>query len=580
MTGVDIQTERIDDIPLLVHQQQRMGIPEIVDEVIDPHGNWQGLSVGEMLSGWMSYILSAADHRMSEVEPWAGERQEMLSALFLSPVWAKDFADDRLANSLRWLSNDDIWEKIEQRVGQRVIRVYDLREGPMRLDSTTAAVYHDTEGNTLFRYGHSKDHRPDLAQFKVMLATLDPLGMPLATLVLPGNEADDGLYIPIIRQARPIVGQGGRLYIGDAKMSALTTRAWVQGSGDFYLTPMPRTGVVPELLRSLLEGVWDKSQPLERVSASNEDPPGGAGGKPKLLAAGYGTTRKLGAPVDGETVTWLERILVVYSPTLARRARRGLAGRLERAEQALGALTPPRGRGRRQWDDRQALQAAAQAILNKHRVAEMLVVGYGREVEGRAIRKYGSRPKRTQERVRWVIRVARNPAAIAEARRLMGWRLYVTNAPTEELSLSRAVRAYRGAPSIDRGFRRLKGRPLGIRPLYVRREDHATGMVRLLSLALRVLTGVEHVVRRQLRAAGETLNGLYAGNPKRATARPTTERLLKAFRGITLTMVQLPDQKIRHVTPLSELQQRILTLLGLSAAIYQNLASTSHPIPP
>ena len=162
----------------------------------------------------------------------------------------------------------------------------------------------------------------------------------------------------------------------------------------------------------------------------------------------------------------------------------------------------------------------------------------------------------------------------------MGWRLYVSNAPSTALSLREAVCTYRGAPNIERNFGRFKGHPLGIRPLYVRREDHAKGLVRLLSLALRVLTVVEHVVRRQMHAAGEALSGLYAGNPKRQTTRPTTERLLKAFRGITLTIVQLPEQTIRHITPLSELQIRILTLLGLPASIYEALAPPMRPIPP
>ncbi|HFD40529.1 MAG TPA: hypothetical protein ENJ31_11865 [Anaerolineae bacterium] len=89
---------------------------------------------------------------------------------------------------------------------------------------------------------------------------------------------------------------------------------------------------------------------------------------------------------------------------------------------------------------------------------------------------------------------------------------------------------------------------MGLRPLYVRREDHAKGMVRLLSLALRVVTVVEYVVREALQTAGESLKGLYAGNPKRETARPTTERLLKAFRGLTLSIVRLPDRAVRHVT--------------------------------
>jgi hypothetical protein len=57
---------------------------------------------------------------------------------------------------------------------------------------------------------------------------------------------------------------------------------------------------------------------------------------------------------------------------------------------------------------------------------------------------------------------------------------------------------------------------------------------------LRVLTLVEFVGRRQLSAEGTTLAGLYAGNPRRVTARPTAERLLEAFEDITLTTVKGP----------------------------------------
>ncbi len=143
----------------------------------------------------LSYILSEADHRMSEVEPWAEKQIQTLSALLPEPVGVKDFTDDRLADVVCRLSDDETWEEVETRLGQRLIRVYDLKPGPVRLDSTTAAVYHDTEGNTLFQHGHSKDHRPALPQFKVMLGALDPLGVPLATLMVAGNETDDGLYM-------------------------------------------------------------------------------------------------------------------------------------------------------------------------------------------------------------------------------------------------------------------------------------------------------------------------------------------------------------------------------------------------
>jgi hypothetical protein len=44
------------------------------------------------------------------------------------------------------------------------------------------------------------------------------------------------------------------------------------------------------------------------------------------------------------------------------------------------------------------------------------------------------------------------------------------------------------------------------------------------------------------------------------------------FDNATLTIVQLPDRIIRHVTPLTILQTRILELLGLSPSIYTGLA--------
>lgn len=68
----------------------------------------------------------------------------------------------------------------------------------MRLDSTTASGYGSVTPDGLFQFGHSKDHRPDLPQVKVILSTLDPLGLPLATTVPPGQRADGPLYIPAI----------------------------------------------------------------------------------------------------------------------------------------------------------------------------------------------------------------------------------------------------------------------------------------------------------------------------------------------------------------------------------------------
>src|SRR5207302_9108758 len=168
--------------------------------------------------------------------------------------------------------------------------------------------------------------------------------------------------------------------------------------------------------------------------------------------------------------------------------------------------------------------------------------------------------------------VQRNEEAIADLVARLGWRAYASNAPQKRLPLSQAVRDYRHEYHIEHGFARLKGAPLSIAPLFVKRDDQVVGMTHLLSVALRVLSLVEFVVRRSLHQQRATLAGLYQDNPRRATATPTAERLLQAFVPITLTQLQLPDQTIQHVTPLTPVQEQILRLLGLPADLYAVLA--------
>ena len=180
------------------------------------------------------------------------------------------------------------------------------------------------------------------------------------------------------------------------------------------------------------------------------------------------------------------------------------------------------------------------------------------------------------ERVRYQITsVVRDEEAITALEETFGWRAYVTDVPATHLSLQEAVLTYREEWRIESGFHRLKGAPLSISPMYVRRDDQITGLTNLLSIAVRVLTLIEFVVRRRLKEKGEKLTGLYKQNPKQATDKPTATRLLEAFSNITLSVIQFREETIAHITPLTELQEHILSLLGLSADIYNSLAYNS-----
>ena len=121
-------------------------------------------------------------------------------------------------------------------------------------------------------------------------------------------------------------------------------------------------------------------------------------------------------------------------------------------------------------------------------------------------------------------------------------------------------------------FNRLKSR-LQIAPLYVKRDDQIAGLTYLLTLGVRVLTVMEFTLQRSLRREQASLAGLHLENRKKRTAQPSTERVLKAFSKVTLTIMKDGEGReiSRWLTPLSEVQQDILHHLGLEGSLYSQL---------
>ncbi len=568
----NIITERVDDIPLLLEQMQRMSLPTLLDNHFPTHGNWQGLSLGWVSTIWLSSILARGDHRMVHVEPWVAQRLWTLRTTTGQTVTRVDFTDDRLEIVLQRLSHDARWAAFESALNQHTVRVYDLSTARVHVDSTSASAYATVTEGGLFQFGHSKDYRPDLPQVKVMQAVLDPLGMPLATDVVSGERADDPLYLPCIARVQASVGRRGLLYVGDCKMASRDTRARIAAPGDFYLCPLPQVQLAEGELDAALEAVWSDAHPLNSVVRE------GPKGEPELIAEGYEYPVPMSQQVDGTVQSWTERRLVVRSVRQAHAAEAALRARVAKAMAQIEALNQ-RGRGKKRFETMAALRQAVVAIVQRYGVENLVWFRVTPHVTPRPVRAYRERPARVEHDRHATVEVCVDEAAVEAAVRRLGWRVYGTKQPLEQLSLAQAVLAYRSEYQVERSLGRLKGQPLSLTPMYVQRDDHATGLIRLLSIALRVLTLLEFVGRRQLAAAGAKLAGLYAGNPRRETARPTAERLLEAFRDITLTISEGPEQTTRHLTTLSPLQQRILEILGFASALYTRLCTVSAEPP-
>ncbi|OWK35730.1 hypothetical protein FRUB_08293 [Fimbriiglobus ruber] len=468
-----------------------------------------------------------------------------------------------MADLLNRISVDGVWAAVEADLNGHTIRVYQLPTDLVRIDTTTANSYADVvSAHGLLQFGHSKDdpHRP---QLKIATAILDPLGMPLITTVAPGNTADDPMYVPAISAVRASLGTGGKTYVGDCKMSALGTRACVASGGDFYLCPLSDVQLSATRRRELLQPVWDGSQRLDRVVR-----PGAEGKSDELVAEGFSVDVPLTGPMGGTEMGWTERRWLVRSCAYAVAEESALDRRLAKAQAAVGALAA-RKQGKKRMSEVEVVEAAA-AILTRERVTGLLDVTVQAATTTRQKRAYRGRPSATETVVELAVAVRRNEDAIANRKREMGWQVYATN--RLELGLTPVVWAYRDQYRIENDWSRLKGRPLGLTPIYLQNEERMQGLVHLLSLALRILTLVEWEVRERLRKTERTLRGLYPGQAGRQTSRPTAELLLAAMKTISVSVVEVDGRTQALLTPLTDFQKELLTLWNLPSDLYETLA--------
>ena len=575
----ELAIERVDDIPLLMGLQQQLGLAAIIDESIPRHGLHQGLSLGELFICWISYILSEADHRKVAVESWGVEHQRLLSEMLSQHVRRVDFTDDRLSSALCYLACDASWQAIEQKLWQNSVVAYELQAECVRLDASRIVGYHRPSDEGLMQWGYPSK-ADGLTQQKLMVASVDcgGCGHLISTEPISGQTADDVLYQAAIEKVRQTVGHRGLLYLGDSKMSAIETRAELACGGDFYLMPLARVGEVPSLYQQCIDSMTEKQQAATLIYQMDDE------AQPtELIACGYQTSRiQQAVGPDGQSHTWDERILVVRSLAKAKKQLATLEGKLLKAQEALVALTPEPGRGRRAIRDQETLIKKADALLTQHGVSDYLSYTYDQKesVKTRYIGRGRPSANRKTKEIRTVhyriTAVIRDQQKIHNAFCQMGTRLYATNCADTDLPLDEAVRLYRAAPRIERHFHLLKAKPIGISPMYVRGDDQIKGLTRLLTLCVRMLTLIEIITRRELKRQGQTLAGLYQGNPNRRTNSPTATRILRAFHGIDC--IRFRNKASPYITPLNDLQLAILAMLALDDQIYQPAPIQSTPL--
>lgn len=408
----------------------------MLDAHVPTHGNRQGLSLGWVCTIWLAHILSQADHRLNQVRPWADLLQDTLTAFLPAPLRPTDLTDDRLVDAVRILRDAARWAAYEGALNGPLVRGSDLRLATVRVDSATASGPWDVTPDGLFPFGHRKAHRPDLPQGTVMLATRDPLGLPVAADVVAGQRADAPLYRPIIARVRASLGQSGRVDVGDCKLGARTNRATLHRAGEYSLCPLGAMPLPTATVAERVETVLTSAAVLTPITRRGTD------GHPQIIADAIEQTIPVTTTLAGQVVTGPERHVLVRSRATATAQARALQQRLGQAETEVPALLVAR-RGTRRPTTPDALDAAVTTILQRYGVEGILTVTTKVTTHTRTRRASHDRPAESVTPEALTLTTAIDADAQAAAQARLGWRVDVTNCPADEVHLTQVVLAYR-----------------------------------------------------------------------------------------------------------------------------------------
>lgn len=550
---MQITTERLDDLPFLSWYIKQSRLVEQIDQHFPVHGLWQGPSFGQTLHGFLLFILSECRHSLYQVEEWASTRVETLKWLLECPTFeAKHLSDDRLGLVLEYFSGAP-YEAFQSAHNRELIKVYQLQDHRIaRLDSTRAQSF--SRANELLAKGHKQvNKRADLVSVKTMLVSLDPLALPISTLVVRGNRVDDQLYIPVIEQAwKAGINTKGMLFVGDTKLGNQANWSFISQSGNYYLSPLSLKQFGQNDLDEALDWVESTQQNLYPFYGHQYD----EGQVPQAISASAHYV-ELPAELKSDPntgLTWPHRLLAIQNEDMRQKQLLNLEQRCEQAIIQIKQRFIPK-RGRKRIRTLQQAQDQVDSIIKKYKVDSFIQVSI-------------MEPERTT--APYQVQCALQEQAYKQAQKRAGWSVYATNAPEDIFSIHQLLRIYRQQYRIEQQFHKLLNKCTALEPIFLQKPNRIEALIRILVIALQFVALIQYKVRSNLAQQDDRfMTNLIPGNPGRKVYRPTTTLILKAFKPIDLVMIHSPTEGIScHITDLSQVQTQSLYLAGIPPDVY------------
>jgi transposase len=529
-----MRVERLDHLGIVAGVCREIGLAEYLDQLAGP--SQQQVSVGTVTVAMILNGLGFSNRRLYLVSQFFASKP--VEHLLGPGITAEMLHDDCLGRTLDWLYDHDataLFAGVARQARQR----FGVSARHVHVDTTSFAVSgeFDSEADAqaiAVTYGYSRDHRADLKQWMLALATTRQGDIPVFCQALDGNASDKATLVAAVEElAEQLRADGDEqddteapMFVADGGLYSTANVSRLSAVGVRWISRVPDTSTQAKAALTVADDAWRHDGDLFWASAPQA--PAGARWVVVRTTAGEDRARA----------------------TLQRQVET-LRAQWEKTLRHLGnqrfACVP---------DARAALAKQLKQCPAWLQIESVLVMQPKHRRPGRL------RKDAPPDHVEWQIltTLAVDEAAVArEARRKAAFLVATHVLDPAQLADHELIRIYIEQHSVERGFVFLKDPLFLASSVFVKKPERIVALSLVMVLCLLVYRLAEHRLREQLAATSQTVPNQL----KQPTNRPTMRWIFQCFEGVSLVTFQSPQgPPHQELANLEHLHQQIATLLG------------------
>lgn len=541
-----IRVETLDHLGLVSATLKKIGLIDKLNQRL-PVSQAKGskISMGHRVAAMILNGLGFIDDRLYMFPKFLENKP--VNRLLLEGAKAEDFNDDALGRCL-----DSIYDygvtKLFTEVAFEIGIEQEVLGETAHFDTTSLTVYGnynigevevkketEEQGAIKVTYGHSKDHRSDLKQMVLNLATTGASAFPVWMEAHNGNASDKKVLHEAAQKMKTfcagIKEAPEFLYVGDSAMYENCVK---------YGGEMKWLSRVPERIIEAKKHLETSEEELKWETLEN-------GYRITSLFSNYGGIK--------------QRWVLVFSEQAYEREKKTLDRNVNKEEETLRKELS--GLGKKEFKCEKDAEKAGIDLVKKgkyryHEVVYTIEATQKHTKKGRP--KNGEQPEIVGYHILGTLH--RDEKKIELSRLRKGRFILATNQlDTKALLDTDILSEYKNQSKTEGGFKFIKGNAFEVASVYLKKPSRVEALMMIMTLCLMVYSLAQHQLRTALKEEKE----MIPNQVKKPTATPTFAWICRIFHGIHILHIQTDSLEQELTANLKDLTKRIIKYFGQTA---------------